>query len=65
MSNSPRVLCNQAENCLKPHRFFSFFSGRQSYDEAADLYLQAANQYKIRKDCKFLNKIIQSYFVSK
>lgn len=50
MSNSPRVLCNQAENCLKPHRFFSFFSGRQSYDEAADLYLQAANQYKIRKD---------------
>uniref|UniRef100_A0A7S1FJB5 Alpha-soluble NSF attachment protein n=1 Tax=Noctiluca scintillans TaxID=2966 RepID=A0A7S1FJB5_NOCSC len=44
-------LVSQAEQKLKGG-FLSFLSGGPKYDEAAELYVQAANQFKISKEWK-------------
>ncbi|CAH6720699.1 alpha-soluble NSF attachment protein [[Candida] jaroonii] len=50
----PKQIINEAEKLLKPQSgLMSFFSGgSQSYrsEEATDLYIQAANQYRLMKD---------------
>jgi alpha-soluble NSF attachment protein len=43
-------LVKQAEQKLKGGGFMSFLTGGPKYDEAAELYQQAANQYKLAKE---------------
>lgn len=51
MADNARALVAQAEKKLKSGGgLFSFLSGGPKYDEAMDLYQQAANQYKLAKD---------------
>lgn len=44
------VLCKQADKKLRGG-FLSMFTGGINYDEASDLYVQAANKSKLQKDC--------------
>ncbi|CAI5755681.1 unnamed protein product [Candida verbasci] len=52
--SDPRSIITEAENLLKPQSgFFSFISGSSSSqrkEDATDLYIQAANQYRLAKD---------------
>merc|ERR1711908_93418 len=48
MADQARALCQQAERKLKGG-FMSVLTGGPRYDEAMDLYHQAANQYKLAK----------------
>lgn len=51
MADNARALAAQAEKKLKGGGgFLSFLTGGPKYDEAMDLYQQAANQYKLAKD---------------
>jgi alpha-soluble NSF attachment protein len=47
---SGKELVKQAENKLKGGGFMSFLTGGPKYDEAAELYQQAANQFKLAKE---------------
>lgn len=49
MADNAKALVQQAEKKLKGG-FMSFLSGGPRYDEAMELYQQAANQYKLAKD---------------
>lgn len=49
MGAAARDLMKQAESKLKGG-LFSFLTGGPKYDEASDLYQQAANQYKLAKE---------------
>ncbi|KAF5213193.1 putative alpha-soluble NSF attachment protein [Clavispora lusitaniae] len=51
--SDPRSLIAEAEKLAKPQTgFFSFFGGSSSYrlEEATDLYIQAANAFRLKKD---------------
>lgn len=50
MGDAAQGLVRQAEQKLKSGGLFSFLTGGPKYDEAADLYQQAANQFKLSKD---------------
>lgn len=45
-------LCREAENKLNSWSWFG--SKRDKMEEAADIYIKAANQYKIAKKCKHI-----------
>mmetsp|Transcript_71385 Transcript_71385/g.149173 ORF Transcript_71385/g.149173 Transcript_71385/m.149173 type:complete len:293 (-) Transcript_71385:389-1267(-) len=47
---SGQQLVQQAQQKLQGGGFLSFLTGGPKYDEAQDLYQQAANQYKLAKD---------------
>jgi alpha-soluble NSF attachment protein len=50
MAASAAALVERAEQKLKGGGFMSFLTGGPKYDEAQELYQQAANQYKIGKE---------------
>lgn len=49
MGTTPESLCHEAEKRISSHGFLSFFTGGPNYDAAADLFVQAANKYKLDK----------------
>lgn len=49
-------LCKEAEGKLTGWSWFG--SKRDKMEEAADIYIKAANQYKIAKKCEFLLKVV-------
>lgn len=66
MGDAAKALVQQAEQKLKGGGFLSFLTGGPKYDEASDLYQQAANQYKLAKEWQeAANCFLQCAFCAK